>query len=264
MRGGLASVAVGVVAFVVLGAPSCDPPSGSVSPVGQSGSWALKWSDDFNGSTLDRGKWHDNWHATDGGVSPPVNSAERSCYDAKQVTVGGGALILTLAPNVPARAGCRLRSGATAPLASGLVESDGRFNGYTAGTYVEWRVHLAPGAGTPTNWAAVWTDGAHWPADGEIDVLEVLSGGSMRAHVHDANGGPGSPSYASSAGWHTFAAWRHTSSVDFYYDGARFWSGPIATTAAHYLVANLGQSSGSLPEVPSNLLVDYVRVWTTS
>lgn len=53
--------------------------------------------------------------------------------------------------------------------------SDGRYN-FTYG-FVEARMWLPPGTGTPENWAAFWVNGKVWPEDGEIDIMETLGGG---------------------------------------------------------------------------------------
>lgn len=256
----LALIAAGVLTFVVLGAPGCEPPPTGPQPVGTTGTFTLKWADEFDGSSLDLTKWRPNWlGSSDTVTTPPVNSSELTCYAPGQVGVGGGIAVLTLTANTDAA--CKLRSGARAAYRSGLIESNGRFNGYTAGSYLEARVWLPPGSGTPTAWPAVWSDGQHWPTDGEIDVMEVLSGGTTRWHVHDANGGPGGGP-TQPGGWHVYAAWRHSSSVAFYWDGIPVGSAPIATQAPHYVIVNHGIGSGSVkPALPSPFMVDYVRIW---
>ena len=263
------STAPGLKGYLVSGASTLDLTRtsalapGGVQPVGQTGGFTLKWSDEFNGSALDLSKWRPNWLGSSNTVTtPPVNSSELSCYAPGQVGVGDGVAVLTLASN--SDPSCKLRSGATASYRSGLLESNGRFNGYTAGTYLEARVWLPPGSGTPTAWPAVWTDGQSWPNDGEIDIMEVLSGGTTRWHVHDASGGPGGgPSQP--GGWHVYAAWRKAGSVTFYWDGANVGSAGIVTNAPHYVILNHAIGGGSAPpSLPSAFLIDYVRAWTAS
>ncbi|MBK7579301.1 MAG: family 16 glycosylhydrolase [Myxococcales bacterium] len=68
------------------------------------------------------------------------------------------------------KSGCVKKDGSKAAYASGLVMSDGRYN-FTYG-FVEARMWLPPGTGTPENWAAFWVNGKVWPEDGEIDIME--------------------------------------------------------------------------------------------
>src|ERR1700682_4716091 len=64
----------------------------------------------------------------------------------------------------------------------------------------------AAGAGAISNCPAVWTDGQSWPTDGELDVMEGLSGQACW-HFHDPQGGPGGCSSATyTGGWHTYGA----------------------------------------------------------
>jgi len=65
-------------------------------PYNVSGNWTLKFGDDFNGTKLDLTKWRPNWLAgTDTAITKPINSAEVSCFDPSQVSVGGGLLTIS-------------------------------------------------------------------------------------------------------------------------------------------------------------------------
>jgi beta-glucanase (GH16 family) len=126
--------------------------------------------------------------------------------------------------------------------------------------FAEYRVYLpATPAGQVANWPGVWTDGQVWPNDGENDVMEGL-GGNACFHFHSLLGGPGNCPAASYTGWHTFAADWEPGVVTYYYDGAQV--GQIATgitSSPMYVLADL--SVGSPSVVPSDMLVDWVRVW---
>lgn len=237
-------------------------PPPAVRPVGiTTGNWTIPFADEFTGTALNTAKWVPNWLGNPTAITKPINSSELSCYDPKQVSVAGGNLVLKIVANSPARPGCVIRSGATAAYASGMVESNGKFNGYVPGTFAEARIWLSPEGGTPTNWDSFWSDGTgQWPTTGEIDVMEVLSGGTTRWHIHDTSGAPGGgPSLK--GGWHTFGAYRKVGSVEFFYDGKSVGSGSLNTTAPHYLIANLGIGTGSVKEVPATMLVDWIRVY---
>jgi beta-glucanase (GH16 family) len=214
--------------------------------------------DDFNGSSLDLAKWRPNWLAGDDvAVTKPVNSAEQSCYDPAQVSVGGGSLHLRAVNRA-----CRANNGVTYPYASGLIESAHDFT-FTYGR-IEARVFVPPGAGAASNWPAFWANGTGtWPVTGELDVFEGLEGRACW-HFHSTAGGPGGCApWSSPGGWHTFGADWRPGSVSYFYDGVQV--GQIAsgiTAAPMYLIFNLGLSPTIAPPVtlPSEMLVDWVRV----
>jgi beta-glucanase (GH16 family) len=216
------------------------------------------FSDDFDGASLDLSKWRPNWLAgTDDAVTKPVNSAELSCYDPRQVSVGGGYLHLKAAAR-----SCTANNGHTYPYASGLVESAHDFT-FTYGR-MEARIWLPPGSGQADNWPAFWANGTGtWPVTGELDVMEALEGHACW-HFHSTIGGPGGCAPLPSAGgWHTFAAEWRPGTVTYFYDGQQV--GRIAsgiTASPMYLVLNLALSTQISPpvRVPSEMLVDWVRV----
>src|SRR3954451_7499529 len=163
------------------------------SPVGVAGTWALKFADEFNGTALNTTKWQPGWFGS--GITPPVNSAEKQCFDARQATVSGGALHLALVARALTCGGVK-RS-----YASGMISSNpdalGAGKGYqfTNGV-VEYRVFIpSDAAGRCANWPAVWSNGQNWPTTGEIDTYECLSGNASW-HLHSdlagkAADGPG-------------------------------------------------------------------------
>lgn len=214
--------------------------------------------DDFNGAGLDLSKWRPNWLAgTDDAITKPVNSAELSCYDPKQVSVSGGYLHL----KADARS-CTANNGKTYPYASGLVESAHDFT-FTYGR-MEARIWLPPGAGQAHNWPAFWANGTGtWPVTGELDVMEALEGHACW-HFHSTAGGPGDCApLPSPGGWHTFAAEWRPGVVTYFYDGqqvGRITSG--ITGSPMYLILNLALSTEISPpvRVPSEMLVDWVKV----
>src|SRR6185437_15367710 len=67
--------------------PSPSPSATTPGPVGQSGSWNLIFSDEFNSTALDRTKWTPGWFGS--GITGPVNSSELACYDSAHVTEAG-------------------------------------------------------------------------------------------------------------------------------------------------------------------------------
>ncbi len=245
--------------------PAPPPPNvGSRQPLGPGGSWNLKFADEFDGSSLDLSKWRPNWLAgSDTARTPPVNSAELSCYDPAQVRVSGGMLHLTAERLSSPRSGCVLRNGSSASYASGLVQTNSDYR-FTYG-YVEARMFLPGPSSRPENWPAFWTNGQSWPRDGEIDVMEVL-GGEPRWHYHNSGGSQGSrfDLISPKAGWHTFGALWEPGRITFYYDGREVGSTTQGVVSApHYIILNHALSTEiSGPIVaPSTLRVDYVRHW---
>ena len=230
-------------------------------PIGPSGSWNMIFDDEFNGTSLNTSIWTPGWFGT--GITGPVNSSETNCYDSAQVMQpGDGYLHLHL---INQQASC---NGGSHSYTGALVSSNpgDRVAGhkgfqYTYG-YVEWRAYLPPTlAGQVANWPAIWSDGQNWPTDGENDTLEGLSG-SACYHFHSTLGGPGGCASGNHGGWHTFGSDWEPGVVTYYYDGIRV--GQITTgitSVPHYLIMNNSTSTGSPITVPTDMLIDYVRVW---
>ncbi len=255
---------------VHFGATSVNP-----QPNGPTGAWSLKFSDEFDGSSLDLSKWRPNWLAgTDTALTPPINALESGCYDPAQVSVAAGVLKLEAVAITPgSRSGCITRSGANAAYASGIVTSRHDYT-FTYG-YMESRIWLPPGSGLGQNWAAFWADGTGtWPTTGEIDVMEVLSNHIPCWHFHyqDSSGnhqGPGgcptlSQLNGNYSGWHIFGAAWEPGSITYYYDGQQV--GQITagvTSASMFLILNYAVSATGTPPivVPQHMQVDYVRHW---
>jgi beta-glucanase (GH16 family) len=231
------------------------------TPVGVAGSWAMKFSDEFNGTALNTTTWQPGWFGS--GITPPVNSAEKQCFDARQATVSGGALHLALVARALTCGGVK-RS-----YASGMVTSNpdalGAGNGYQfTGGVVEYRVFIpSDAAGRCANWPAVWSNGQNWPTTGEIDTYECLSS-SASWHLHSdlagqASDGPGANVVGAYTGWHTFSSNWQPRSVTFYFDGKAVGSHAFTVPSPHYLIMN--NASASTTPLPADMLVDYVRVW---
>jgi len=246
-------------------------------PLGIGGTWSLAFSDEFEGTSLDLTKWHPNWFGSDDtDISKPIHALEASCYDPTQVTVSRGYLYLTAtSTNDPA---CVRRDGTQAGYASGVIMSNGRYN-FTNG-FIEARIFLPPGSGSPQNWAAFWINGQNWPQDGEIDIMETLGGGSATrwTYHYDADSGPGEDERSyflggnmiDESGWHVFGAYWQTDQITFYYDGVNvghvtssdLLGDASITNSPHYIIVNLGLNSKYPVNVPSTMVIDYVRHWT--
>ncbi len=231
-------------------------------PLGVSGSWTLRFDDEFNGARLDTRMWQPNWLGTSHKmITAPPNSHDINCVAPQQVSVRGGVLILAAT-----RRTCRASNGVMYRYASGLVSTHRSFT-FTFG-YLEARVYIPSRRGHPVNFPAFWADGTgRWPLTGELDVMEVLRtcGPGLGYHFHSAAGGPGGcVALRNPGGWHTVGAHWQPGVVTYYYDGrtaGRITTG--ITSSPMYLILDNsvdptlgGQSAGG-----SRLRVDYVRVW---
>jgi len=231
-------------------------------PLGIPGSWTLKFHDEFNGTTLDTTSWWPNWFGSPRTyITPPVNPTEAVAYDPAQVTVSGGYLNLSLVAK-PVTI-----YGKTYQYRSGMIQTNGVGNTplrqFTYGAF-EARINLPAAAdGTIANWPAWWTDGQNWPTDGEMDVLEGLSG-SACYHFHSPTTAAGACPVGRFTGWHTYGANWQNGVVDYYYDGVLVGTQNTGiTNAPMYLIFNYSTGGCCAGQIvaPAVMQVDYVRVW---
>jgi len=230
-------------------------PPGS-GPLGVPGSWALARADDFSGTSLNTALWRKNW----GGGPGPINSAETACYASDHVTVSGGMLNLALTPGSSCGKAWTGSAVTTDP-------SDGRESGgwQSSGTTVfEARVFVpADSTGKVSNWPAWWATGQSWPATGEIDIAEGLSG-QVCSYYHSSSANDGDCAPGSYAGaWHVYSAQLVPGSkVTWYYDGrvVHTQTSGVAASPLYLVIDNTNGDFGGTKE-SSTLKVDWVRVW---
>ena len=260
-----------VLEFVVNGdAGDDDPlPYGLGNENGPQGNWQLKLNENFDGVTLDTSIWSTGWWGA--GITPPVHEEELACYDPAQVEVSGGILKLK-AVSKSTSCGDKIR-----PYVSGAINSRDKIE-FSYG-YFEARIWLDADASAIYNWPGWWLDGHNWPFDGELDIMEGL-GGSAKATWHGPekkgeNGKEGDGFAFGDAGvlsgWHVFAAEWQPGKVTSYYDGVKlgeYSSSTNITSSPQYLIlmAQISPeegdgSYGGPIKIPSEMNVDYVRVW---
>lgn len=142
--------------------------------------WQLVWSDEFEGSQLDKTKWKPEKSCWGGG------NDERQCYTGrpKNIVVSGGMLKLIAyredftGPDRPPEIASMPNPNRTQPFTSGKI----RTRGLASWRYgrIEFRARVPRGQGA---WPAVWMMPAEdhygaWPLSGEIDILESVNQGA--------------------------------------------------------------------------------------
>jgi beta-glucanase (GH16 family) len=223
------------------------------SALGPNAARALAWRDDFN--TLSSATWR---------------VIDRDCYDPGNVAIANGRLRMTIAPtsrrDCPGVTGARINT-------YGLRE-------WTSGTFsARIKFVLAPGS-----WQTFWMTGANgsqFPANGEVDIAEVIGRTPQNTHValHSAfkAGGTkrcdvgGAPPATLDRVWHTYSATTSGAFVEFKIDGvriARYTPGGTCTwpfgDPMRILFSSRGGQYGGDVDVtkyPVSYLVDWVS-WT--
>ncbi|MDF2802215.1 MAG: glycosyl hydrolase family protein [Anaerocolumna sp.] len=233
--------------------------------------WSLVWSDEFNGTSLSAS----NWTAEIGTGSGGWGNNELQYYTnrTQNLQVTGGNLVITaLKENY-----------------GGMGYTSARIKTQNLKTFtygkIEARIKLPTGQGL---WPAFWMLGSNitsvgWPQCGELDIMErVNSNSSVNGTVHwDANGhaefGRVSGNLDFSA-YHVYSVEWDSSYIRWFVDGVQFNEFYIANNTGNteefqksfFILLNLavggnwpGSPNSSTP-FPSQMLVDYVRVYQAS
>lgn len=238
------------------------PQQASSGPKGSDAQWVLTFSDEFDGASLDDGKWESGfgWGATtrsDYGWCDPANNI-----------VSGGVLVQRIErdPKGPD------------PWSVGCIHSKNKFAQQFG--YWEARIRVARCYGART---AFWgkPNDESWPP--ELDVVEVNGDGPDRASrakftVHWRNrSGRHLQSQGEYAGpdfsdeYHVFGAQWSPEGTTFYVDGVERWhtaagAGFMDDGGSFYTILNSqvilrNSMCGDIP-ARSASYVDWVRVWT--
>jgi beta-glucanase (GH16 family) len=234
------------------------------TPGGQSGSWTLRFADEFTGTTLSTGNWRsgsfpwgDRWI--------PSNTNEREWYDPAAVTVSSGTCKIT----------AHAQADVTVPAQtwrSGLIHSQKRFD-FVYG-FAEARMMLPTALGV---WPAFWMapSDESWPP--EIDIMEAY--GSDAANIYASNfhydigagatnvGAQDHTLSSSRVNWHTYGMRWTPTQITFWADNTLVRTVTTGTAGARnvpmYLLLNLAisDSQGGMPGSDQVMEIDYVRVW---
>ena len=267
-------VAIGLLTSIAVAPAQAAEPM----PSGVSGTWELKFNEEFSASGLNKSIWTAGWQH--GGTSGPMSGKCMSSSNVSQP--GDGYLHLEL----KAQANSCSWEGENASVSNtgSLVESNpgdgvpGHVGFAYSYGYVEWRVWIpgdevsgCPRGGCLPDWPGLWSE----PVDEanhhqtEIDTMEGLgSKGQACFHFHyfgsiDEEFGNCEPGlYA--GGWHTFGADWEPGVITYYYDGVQVGQVTSANVGSksQYLVMDFEPPLDGQPlAVPDEYNVDYVRVW---
>jgi beta-glucanase (GH16 family) len=232
--------------------------------------WVLDWSDEFDGTALDRGKWVEET----GGHGFGNNEMQYYTDGSQNLRVGDG--MLAIEARREDRQGKHYTSARIKT--AGLVER-------TYGRY-EARIRIPRGQGI---WPAFWLLGADckstgWPRCGEIDIMENI--GKEAGIVHGTLHGPGfsgdkgfgGPSALESGAYaddfHVYALEWEPREIRWYRDGILYHTarpdlvkGEWVFEHPFFVILNLavGGYWPGYPDAgtsfPQRMLVDYVRVY---
>jgi beta-glucanase (GH16 family) len=255
----------------------------AILPTAAQATWALVWSDEFNGTTLDAA----NWTPDIGNGCPSLcgwGNNELQYYRSQNVAVTGGNLVLT----------ARAESYGGASFTSGKVTTRGKHS-FLYGR-IEMRAKLPTGGGM---WPAFWMmpqDDAYggWAASGETDIMESANATtSVGGALHFGGSYPANTSTSSSysLGGANFADAFHVYAVEWEPDEIRWYVDDVLymtrTSAQWYSSAAPGNprapfdqpfyiilnaavggyytgctSPGCISaDLPQEYLIDYVRVY---
>jgi beta-glucanase (GH16 family) len=243
----------------------CSPTAALADPPGDD--WTLVFSDDFNGTTLNKNKWSTcYWWADEKKGCTNGGSGDLHWYQPDDVFVNNGILRL--------RAQKRQMNGYE--YTSGMISSHDKF-AFQYG-YAEMRAKMPKGRGF---WTTFWlgSQGKKWPP--EIDIAEYLGSEPNNVHMTVHYSTPTSKHQSSpwgytgadfSADYHTYAVEWNPKEIIWYVDGIerrrRFTATENIPHEAMYVMATfaLGKAWINTPPdettpFPSYHNIDYIKVW---
>lgn len=231
-------------------------------------SWNLVWSDEFNGTSLNRSNWTPEIGTGSGGWGN--NELQYYTDRAQNVQVTGGNLVIT----------AQKESYGGMNYTSARIKTQD-LKSFTYGK-VEARIKLPSGQGL---WPAFWMLGSNistigWPKSGEIDIMERVNlNPYVNGTVHWDAGGHAEFGRVSGnldfSQFHVYSIEWDSKYIRWFVDGQQFNEFYIENGTGNteefqrpfFLLLNLavggnwpGSPNSSTP-FPSQMLVDYVRVY---
>jgi beta-glucanase (GH16 family) len=240
----------------------------------------LVWSDEFNGTSVDTS----NWTFETGTGMNGWGNQELEYYRSQNATVSGGMLLIQ----------AKKENYRGSSYTSARIKTQGKRE-FQYGRF-EARVRLPYGQGI---WPAFWTlgydiDTVSWPASGEIDILEMVGGGSggdsselrddttvSSVHYQQTNGSHMNkgnvftlPTGTFTDGFHIVSMVWDANYIYYFMDGVQYGAQQISDAdrydefhKPHFILLNLavGGVWPGYPDqytvFPQNYYIDYVRVY---
>jgi beta-glucanase (GH16 family) len=240
------------------------------NPVGPTGTWNLRFRDEFAGTAVDGSKWQyrstaeSDWSTTPFGTGNPGNQQLEFDQPANCSVANGQLTMLAKPDNITSQSGTHYN------WSSCLLVSTGTAGYSYQWGYIEVRAQLPAPKGF---WPAFWT----WQTTGrstwdETDVFEFYSDNHGRLyHNKHPNGGSCTtllnngvaPDFDPSTGMHIYGAESHAGGTTFYVDGVAVCTVTGTHTGSVNIVLDNFVYAG-IPPAPGTqgvLQVDYVRAW---
>ncbi len=240
-------------------APTTPPSSGGLPAAPNGQKWALRWGDEFSGSSVDTGKWKIN------NLTRPEDP-NKTWYIPRNVAVSNGTLKLTV----------KQESYNGANYTGGMLESNGSSRRNLYG-YYEARIKynfVGPGF-----WANFWICGVdRWPPEIDNEIVTHHPGAVYQAnHFRDSAGTHKSDHQYYTLDynqWHTYGVlWLPGKPIQFFVDGKPTYSPTsgyespptidmyVSLRAGAYNAADWGGIPNSSTRFPGQAEYDYVHVY---
>jgi beta-glucanase (GH16 family) len=220
------------------------PATGGQTTAAAANDWRLVASDEFDGPSLDTGRWEVYNGAGNGGVG-------------------------LRRPSAISQAGGELRITGRGDVSGGISWRGGR-------TYGRWEVRARIDHGNGYAPAILlWPSSNNWPAEGEIDLTEVPNGDRQASHFTLHWGSQNSQDGVQSSGdfsqWHTFAVEWQPDHVTAFVDGrAVYTNNDPAAIPRHLMQLALQNDVGPYGWIPARdaatppevtLHIDWARIY---
>lgn len=226
--------------------------------------WRLVWSDEFNGNSLDHGKWSVGvpWNGPDGSNRLQDNNNLGYIQDSNVVVSDGTLKLIANKQDVTGS------SGRVFHYTEGAIHTANSFS--TAYGYFEINAQLPTGAGAGI-WPAFWMLGNGWPPEDDVAEFETGSnrlhqglayGSADGVHWNDINTYTPLPT-----GFHSYGMEWGPGYQIFNVDGHIMHTvrGSFVPGDSMYMLLNNAISAVRPPNAstvfPNALEVDYVRVY---